>query len=358
MSLNLKCIKCNKIFPFDIGLTTCPDHDNRYGYLEVINNPLNFHSNLTNNNCLDLGQTKTPLIKADNFAKLIGVPNFYIKNEGENPTGSFKDRENFIFFNFLIKNKIKKTIYVISSGNAALSTAAYANKSGYECICYIPKKTSEQKKDLIKYYGGKLIELNGSYEEIYNKIIKNPPTGINATPGICPLKEEGDKLIAYEIFEELGIPDKIIVPCGNGTLLWSIYKGFKEIKEAGKTKKMPKMIGVQIKGGDPIAKAIKESKDYVSLINAPNSVAEGIIATESYSSAKVVKAINETDGKMISVSDGELISAHNQVIKLESITPELTSSSVYAAVKKLKINSDETIVCINTGNQTKKKLAN
>ena len=303
-----------------------------------------------------LPMAKTPLIKSNSFASVMGIKNLYIKDESKNPTGSFKDRENIVFFNYLFENNIKQDIFLVSSGNAAISTAAYACQASLSCTAFIPSSTSEQKKKMIQEYGAQIVEKDKSYEEIYNEVCNNPPEGINATPGLCPLKEEGNKLIAYEIVEQLGVPDKIIVPCGNGTNLWGIYKGFKELYQCKKIKKIPQMIGVQVAGGDPLTQAYLLGKESFSLPDAPDYLAEGIIATESYASAKALKAINESKGMMISVTETEIQEAHEQIQETEDLTPEFTSSSVYAAVKKIKVTLGEIIVCINTGSAVKETV--
>lgn len=359
---NLRCIKCGTIFLFTINVATCPYHNQKYGYLEIVYNRDDTNRDDTstllpfrNSNGI-FPMAKTPLFKSLGFASATGIKNLYIKDESKNPTGSFKDRENVVFFNYLLENNIKQDLFIISSGNAALSTAAYARQARLNCTTFIPSSTSKQKKELIRKYGAQIVEKDKSYEEIYNEVCNNPPKGINATPGLCPLKEEGNKLIAYEIVEQLGVPDKVIVPCGNGTNLWGIYKGFKELYQYQKIKKIPQMIGVQVSGGDPLTQAYLLGKEFISLPDAPESLAEGIIATESYASPKALKAINESKGMMISVTEKEIEEAHEQIQKMEHLTPEFTSSSVYAAVKKIKVTPDEIIVCINTGSAVKKAI--
>jgi len=113
------------------------------------------------------------------------------------------------------------------------------------------------------------------------------------------------------------------------------------------------MIGVQIKGADPLKKALFANKDFVILKDIKDSVAEGIVAEESYDSPKAIRAINDSKGYIISVTDREIKQALKSIIKLESIVPEITSASVYAALVKLKVNKKSKIVVINTGSGMK-----
>lgn len=226
-----------------------------------------------------------------------------------------------------------KKVSIVSSGNAALSAAIYANKANIECKCFIPQSTSKAKLQMLKLYNADYHLMKGDYEMIYRRIIDHPIAGYwNITGGQNFFRSEGDKMIAYEIWERIGVPDMIIVPIGNGALFSSIYKGFLEIKKVGLSNKMPRLIGVQIKNAAPIAKALKNELDYAVLQSVPYSVAEGIVARESYSSLKVIKAINDGAGEVVEVSENETRLALREIIKKEFLTPEPTSAVVYAVL--------------------------
>ena len=144
----------------------------------------------------------------------------------------------------------------------------------------------------------------------------------------------------------------LLIPIGNGGLFSAIHKGFTELKKIGLSDKLPKLVGVQIKNASPVKRALEQNKDYVILKKVPGSVAEGIVARESYCSPKVLRAIKDTQGEIIEVTEKETIKALREAIKRESLTPEPTSATVYAALKKLKLKNQKkiTIVCIQTGN--------
>ncbi len=342
-----ECVKCKKKIKPTKYILTC-NHNIYYDYLDCIyegNEQSDFLP--VKNPAITMGEGNTPLLKLKNFSKLLGIKNLYAKDEGKNPTGCFKDRESFVLINKAIEFGFKE-VFVISSGNAALSIAAYANKVGIKCICYIPKKTSETKKELIKLFNGKIKEIDGNYEEVYRKVLDSKQKGWNCT--LNPYKSEGSKSIAYEIFNVIGVPDKVIVPCGNGSNLFGIWKGFLEIKALKKTDKMPAMIGVQIEHADPLKMALEYGKDFEILNNIPDSVAEGIVASESYSSPKAIKAIKDSKGAIITVTDNEIKNAMNEIVKSESLIMEPTSATVFAALKKLDFSPNEEIVVIITAN--------
>ena len=170
----------------------------------------------------------------------------------------------------------------------------------------------------------------------------------NCTPGINPIKEEGIKIIGFEIYEEIGVPDVIIVPCGNGTLLWGLYKAFKELVLLGLSNKLPKLVGVQIKNAAPLMIAWQKQQDFAILYDIPDSVAEGIIAEESYSSPKVMVALKDTYGTIIEVTEAEIKTSLKEVVEIESLIPEPTSAVVFAAVKKLNLSKKAKIVLVQT----------
>lgn len=362
MNKYYKCIKCGQKYPFSKDILTCHKHSPYYSYLTLMYDYKNIKfpssSNSTSwvkytdllppqNLHLNFNEQKTPLFKLNNFGKKKGFENLYLKDESKNPTGSFKDKESACAVNQALEWQINK-IFVVSSGNAALSTAAYAQKACIDCDCLIPKSLSFSKRSLISLYGGKMVELDGNYEKIYRYAIDSKYPGWNCTPGINPIKEEGVKIIGFEIWEDIGVPDVIVVPCGNGTLLFGIYKAFKELQFLKLIDKLPKLVGVQVKYAAPLKTAYDQNIDFANLANIPDSCAEAIVAQESYSAPKVMVALKDTAGEIIEVDDREILSALCKIIELESVIPEPSSAAVYAALDKLKIDKNAAIVLIQT----------
>ncbi len=301
-----------------------------------------------------LGEGNTPLTKAETLGNEIGISNLFIKHEELNPTGCFKDRESAVAISKAIEDGVAE-VYVASSGNAALSTAAYAQKAGLKCTCYIPRHTSEAKKQLIKLFGAELIEIDGVYEDVYRQVKDLKRPGLNVTPGANQYRIEGNKTVAYEIWQQLGVPDVVVIPCGNGGNLAGAWRGFWELKELGLTKKIPQMIGVQVENAAPLKIALEQGIPYAIGKNAPDSIAEGIIAEESYCSPKAIDALTSSNGYIVEVSESEIKAALFQVIKTESLVPEPTSAAAFAALPYIqkKIASNAQVVVINTGSGMK-----
>lgn len=294
-----------------------------------------------------MGEGNTPLT----YNSHRGV---WIKHEEMNPTGCFKDRESAVVISKAIKFGYKK-VSIVSSGNAALSTAAYAQVAGMRCEVFIPAKTTEAKKKLIQFFGAHLHEIPGYYETVYRYVVDHPVGGAwNVTSGQNPWRVEGNKAIAYELVEQLGKElDVVVVPAGNGGCLAGIGKGFEELKALRKIQKLPKMVAVQIGGAAPLQVALAKNKQWVDLKDVEDSVAEGIVAAESYCSPKAVEMIIKSGGEVVTVSDEEMVSALHELVTRDSLVTEPTSAAAFAGVKKLKIEKEQCVVVINTGSGMK-----
>lgn len=295
----------------------------------------------------------TSVHQAEKFGKVVGFNNLWIKHEDENVTGCFKDRESAVVISAALEQGIE-SVYVISSGNAALSTAAFAQKAGINCTCFVPEKTTPQKKDLIELRYAKLVEIPGFYEDVYRTAIDMHPKGWNVTTGQNEYRTEANKTIAFELWEQLGkVPDVVVVPCGNGGCLAGIWKGFVELKKLGKTDSLPQMVAVQVAGAAPLKTALEKGKDFTILGDIEDSVAEGIVAQESYCSPKAIKALKESGGYVVEVTDKEIKEALVLISKTESMLTEPTSAAVYAAAFKLQADPNSCVVLINTGSGLK-----
>ncbi len=295
----------------------------------------------------------TPLNKAKKFGAEVGLHNLWIKREDLNPTGCFKDRESAVIIS-AAKEKGHNSVYVVSSGNAALSTAKFATEVGIDCSCYIPEKTSQEKQDLILKYGASLELIPGFYEDVFRTVVDRNLPGWNVTSGQNEYRIEGGKTMAYEIYEQLGkVPDVVVIPSGNGGCLAATWKGFVELKKIGKISKLPQMVCVQIAGAAPIKTAFEQGVPYVVLGDIEDSVAEGIIAQESYNSPQAVQALQESNGYVIEVNDAEVVNALKRIIVTEGIIPEPTAAATFAALYKLNVPANTLVVAINTGDGKK-----
>ncbi len=318
---------------------------------------------------VSLGEGSTSLIYSDRLSGELGLKNSILKNEGTNPTGSFKDRESSVVVSRAVELG-HKAVTCVSSGNAAASLASYAANAGLSCLVFTPAGASVEKRKVIEYSGAKLLTVNGIFEDVWELVNRDPdkdqsissrvyPLFYDCNPALNPYRSEGDKTTAFEIFAELHyIPDWIVVPVGNGSNLAGIWKGFKEMRDLGVANDTPRMLGVQIYNADPVSEAWRTGKDMsVRIENPADSIAEGIVAKDSYDAPRALRALKESGGMMASVTDGETLDELFACTRREGILVEPTSATVLAAGKEMresgKIDHEDRVVFVLTGSGLK-----
>lgn len=309
---------------------------------------------------VSLGEGGTSLNKCIRLGREMGLKNVYVKNEGENPTGSFKDRGMTVGVTKALELGMKY-VACASTGNTSASLAAYAARAGLECIVLIPSgKVAFGKLVQAIIYGAKVIQVKGNFDkalEIIEKICLTQP--IYLLNSINPYRLEGQKTIAFEIWEQLNhdVPDKVIVPVGNAGNISAIWKGFKELHSAGLIEKLPEMIGIQAEGAAPIANFLKGGLSEIKFVENPETIATAIRIGSPVNWKKAVKAIMESGGLAETVSDEEILSAQMLLARREGIFVEPASAAAVAGLMKLArmklIDEDDVVVCILTGHGLK-----
>ncbi|MCS7120105.1 MAG: threonine synthase [Nitrososphaerota archaeon] len=309
---------------------------------------------------VSLGEGGTSLNRCHRLSGKLGLRWVYAKNEGENPTGSFKDRGMTVGVTKALELGMKK-VACASTGNTSASLAAYAAKAGLECLILIPSgKVAFGKLAQALIHGARVIRIKGNFDEalaVIRKICISHP--IYLLNSLNPFRLEGQKTIAFEIWEQLAyeVPDKVIVPVGNAGNISAIWKGFKELYHLGLAEDLPSMIGIQAEGAAPIARSMREGLDYVRFIENPETVATAIRIGAPVNWKKAVKAIIESKGIIETVSDEEILEAQATLAKTEGLFVEPASAASIAGLSKLAdrrlIERDERVVCILTGHGLK-----
>lgn len=307
------------------------------------------------NHIVSLGEGATPLHKADRLAKASGLAELYLKDETRNPTNSYRDRAAA----FLTSNAIDQgyeTLVCATNGNMGASTAAYAAKAGLLCHALVPKVVDVGKLAQMIAYDA-VIEESG---EILDESIQKAATlaketkWYQATAELNPLVVEAQKTISYEIHEQCLVPNWVIVSMGSGGTIYSLWKGFKELKELGLAKALPRMVGVQTEGCAPIVSKINEQSAPKACSSSTRALA--ILVGEPLQSDLAIKTITESNGLALTVSDADILNAELQIAKLEGVFAEPASSAAVAALTKLKadkISKDDSVVCLITGSGLK-----
>lgn len=297
-----------------------------------------------------LNEGNTPLIKADNLAKKIGVDaEIYLKFEGCNPTGSFKDRGMTMAVT-KAKESGSGAIICASTGNTSASAAAYGAKAGLKTYVLIPDGyIALGKLSQAMMYGADIIAIQGNFDkalEMVRKISdKYPITLVNS---VNPYRIEGQKTGAFEICEALGqAPDYHFIPVGNAGNITAYWKGYKEWHKLGKIKELPKMMGFEAEGAAAIVKGER--------IMNPETVATAIRIGNPASWKFAEAARDESNGMINYVTDEEILKAYKLIASCEGVLAEPASAASVAGLIKVKdtVKSGSKIVCILTGNGLK-----
>ncbi len=297
-----------------------------------------------------LNEGNTPLIKADNLAKKIGVDaEIYLKFEGCNPTGSFKDRGMTMAVS-KAKEAGSGAIICASTGNTSASAAAYGAKAGMKTYVLIPDGyIALGKLSQAMMYGAEIIAIQGNFDEaleMVRKISENYP--ITLVNSVNPYRIEGQKTGAFEICNALGqAPDYHFIPVGNAGNITAYWKGYKEWYAAGKIPALPKMMGFEAEGAAAIVKGER--------IYKPETLATAIRIGNPASWKQAEAARDESNGVINFVTDEEIVKAYKLIASTEGVLAEPASAASVAGLIKFKdqVKEGSKIVCILTGNGLK-----
>jgi threonine synthase len=302
----------------------------------------------------------TPLYKCDRLGKELGAKSLYIKNEGANPTGSFKDRGMTVGVSKALELGAHAVICA-STGNTSASLAAYAARAGLNCIALIPAgKIAVGKLAQAMMYGADIVGIKGNFDAALRIVLEaSRHFGLYLLNSINPFRIEGQKTAAFEICDQLGwrSPERVILPVGNAGNIVAYRKGFKELKELGFVEKLPKMTGIQAVGANPIAKAFSTKSEKIEPVKNPETIATAIRIGNPVNWKRALNAIRESGGTAMSVTDDEIVYAQKLLAKTEGLFVEPASATSIAGLKKLiengDVDKDETIVCVTTGHGLK-----
>lgn len=367
--LSMKCINCGSLLPFDPFLYKCPKCG---GLLDIegYDNPKIFgrdnyrlpgvwkyHEALPTTpgkQWISLDEGRTPLVR-------IPGTNAWIKFEGSNPTGSFKDRGMAVAIN-IAKHSKARIVVAASTGNTASSMAAYASRARLKSLVVIPKgRIASGKMFQSILHGSIVVEINDGFDEalsMVQRLLAKWRGIVYSANSLNPVRLEGQKTIAYEIYEQLGeSPDYVIVPVGNAGNIAAIWKGFKELKEWGYADKTPIMIGVQAEGSSPLYKTWKAGSSRLIPESSPVTLASAIRIGRPVNWRKALIALKESNGFMLTVTDKEIVEAVVEIARVVGLGVEPSSATSYAAWKKLvdegRITYGDNVVLIATGHALK-----
>jgi threonine synthase len=308
-------------------------------------------------NMLSLGEGGTPIYSLDKMASQYGISELLLKDEGMNPTGSFKARGAAVGV-ARAKELGLKTLAMPTAGNAGAAWAAYTSRAGIKMVVVMPADAPLTTQAECVAYGAETYLVKGLISDA-GKAVKEACAKYGWFE-VATLKEpyriEGKKTMGLEIWEQLGgkLPGAILYPTGGGVGIIGMWKAFNELKEMGWLRgPLPKMVAVQAEGCAPIVRAYREGKDKAEFFQGAQTIAAGIRVPAALGDFLVLEAVRNSGGTALTVTDDEIIDAWSHLAKTEGalICPE--GAACVVAAKKIKemglVGSDESVLILNTG---------
>ena len=293
-----------------------------------------------------LQEGNTPLLHADRLSERLGA-DVWLKYEGLNPSGSFKDRGMTMA---ITKAKAQGAATVIcgSTGNTSAAAAAYAAKADMDCVVLVPEgKISLGKLAQAMVYGARVLQIRGNFDQALNlarELTQHLP--ITIVNSINPDRIEGQKTGAFEIVDVLGkAPDILSIPVGNAGNITAYWRGFTQYHVAQRCTTLPRMWGFQAAGAAPIVLGHP--------VENPETIATAIRIGNPASWVPALEVIHESLGDIRAVSDEEILDAYHYVARYESIFCEPASAASVAGLLKFGVPEGATVVCVLTGNGLK-----
>lgn len=308
-------------------------------------------------NRVSLGEGFTPLIRARKLEEKLGFSYLYIKDESQNPTGSFKARGQSTAISKALEFGIKE-VSIPSAGNAAGAMSAYAAAAGLKAHVYMPEDSPPAFMTECKALGASIHLIKGIISDCARVAAEDVKKygRYDVSTLREPYRLEGKKTMGYELAEQMNweVPDVIIYPTGGGTGLIGMWKAFEEMENLGWIgKKRPRMVTVQPTGCAPIVKAFKEGKDHAEFWEGAHTVASGLRVPSAVGDFLMLKILRESGGTAVAVSDEDILESTKLMAKVQGIFACPEGGATLAAFKLLRekkwIKEGERVVIFNTG---------
>jgi threonine synthase len=377
----LKCVLCGAEYEPDEVLYVCPKHGDD-GILDVVYDYDLIATRLTkeglaNNHDYSIWRYApllpveddsprpplqigwTPLYHAKRLGEKLGLPHLYLKDDGRNPTASFKDRASAVGVVKALELGYE-TITCASTGNAASSLAGLAASVGLESVIFVPERAPQAKVAQLLIFGARVIMIKGTYDQAFDLCLEatREYPWYSRNTAYNPYLSEGKKTAALELCEQLDweTPDRIFVSVGDGCIIGGLWKGLKDLLALGFIDRLPQLVGVQAEGSAPLVRAWQEgSEEIVPLV--PDTLADSISVGQPRDRVKALRAVRETGGRYVAVSDEEILEAMRSLGREAAVFAEPAGATGFAGLTKLvaqgEIDPQERIVVLVTGNGLK-----
>ncbi|MCD6384703.1 threonine synthase [Candidatus Sumerlaeota bacterium] len=301
----------------------------------------------------------SPLYRCESLSSTIGLSSLYIKDDGQNPTNSLKDRASSVGVARALRRGAK-AITCASTGNAATSLAGNAASVGLRTFIFVPERVPEAKLAQLLVFGADVFVVKGSYEDAFELSMKSASSfgWYNRNSGINPYLVEGKKTVAFEICEQLAwqLPDWVAISVGDGCSIAGVWKGLKEFYNLGLISHLPHLLGVQAEGSAPIYTVWETGMEELEPV-VPQTLADSIAVGTPRNWRKALRAVCESDGKFVKVTDDEILSAMRLLGSKCGVFAEPAAAAsiagVFTARRQGILSSHSSVIAIITGNGLK-----
>jgi len=377
---HLECVLCGAEYELDGISYTCPEHPRGTGILDVKYDYDRIHDDFDASlngdirsqwkyrpflpvsddvEPVTLDEGGTPIVDAPQLSETLGVE-ISLKDDGRNPTGCFKDRASSVSV-----TKARRFGYDVvtcaSTGNAAASLAGYAARGGFDCRIFVPGSAPAGKLAQPLVYGADVLAVQDTYDEAYrlSMEVTEEYGWYNRNAGVNPFQVEGKRTVGHEIAEQTrgDVPDWVVFSMGDGCTIAAAWKGLAEFERLGYVEEAPKMLGVQAEGATPIHDAFHDDRDVVDLVQSAGgpaeTIADSIAVGRPANLVKAVRALEDSDGTSVLVSDEEILDAELLLGSTEGVFSEPAAAATVAGVREAKssgiVDADETVLVDSTG---------
>ena len=309
---------------------------------------------------LSLGEGNTPLVRAEGpLAEITGIRNLFLKNETQNPTWSFKDRGSLTCV-WMARERGEPVLATISTGNMGHSIAAYAARAGMRAIVFVPEFATREKLAAMSIHGALIVRVHApDYSVMKRRILDLAGRmGLRIVSGNGPVRAEGYKLTAFEIFEQMGgsVPEYVAVPTSACGHCRGLFKGFRELRQAGLTQDLPKMIVVQAANNAPIVTGIERGLDHVVPFSNVQTVAEAITTGNPPGGDEIVRKAKEFGWPAMAVTEEEILDGQRLMARSGYFVEPAAATTLHAVRKLVErgtVAPESSVVLMLTGSGLK-----
>jgi threonine synthase len=303
----------------------------------------------------------TPLYPAPRLAAEVGLRHLWIKDDGREPTASFKDRASAIAI-AKTRELGYEVVTTASTGNAAAALSGLCAAIQQRNVIFVPRTAPQAKIAQLLVYGAKVLLVNGTYDDAFELCLEAAPEfgWYNRNTAYNPYMSEGKKTVAFEVCEQLGwsAPDVVFVPVGDGCIIGGVHKGFKDLLALGWIDRMPRIMGVQASGSSPLVDAWERGLEGWEMAPvAAHSVADSIVAGLPRDRIKALRAVRESGGSFIRVDDEAIIAAIPALAQGCGVFAEPAAAAAFAglveAMERGLVSAGEKVVVLATGSGLK-----